>query len=118
VKRLGWLLLAGSIVLGISAKLFDRTSSDFNAYIGLALLAGGVLWGADATVRLFRGNLVFRPLDALKRAAVFLVVFALIRTFFWMLFPAVHQDIMEAIFISAFAALALGLYSTAYRSPA
>jgi len=118
VKRFGWLIMAAAVVVGVVARILGQNTANFDAALGLCLLLGIALWGIDAAIRMFRGKLAFRPLDAIKRACVLLLVLALIRGFLWFFFPSMHQDIAEAIFVSVLTALCLGFYSTAYRSPA
>lgn len=118
MKRLGDALVFAGLVAGVTIRAFMPDQEDLFALAGLVLLAGSIILLASGAIRLFRGEVKLRPIDALKKAVVLFLIVLGLRTLLWVAFPSLDRDLNAAVLWSAIFAVSLGLYTTAYRKPA
>lgn len=123
MSRAGYALLLVAIVGAWLAKLILQPVdiADFPplVLIGVpfAAVAGLLLLSVHAGVRLARGEVRLRPLDAAKHAVMMFGFVVACRFLAGLIFPKIAGDITLTIVSALAIAIVFGLSTTAYRRP-
>jgi hypothetical protein len=120
VIRVGYGLLAMGLVGGWSARHFIPEREWGITIAGLFLLTGTLMLLISAAMRIFRGQIILRPMEALKHAAWFVPIMQLC-LFVTAVFIGGMKEVVEGWFnillTPVIAAIFVCLWSTAYRKP-
>lgn len=95
-----------------------RDSIGLMSIYGFSMVAGMLLLMANAIVRLSRGDVQLRSVDALKRAPLIFLLMLAVYGLADVLFPVVKIEWTAALIKCAIIALVVAFHASAYRKPA
>jgi len=115
---------AGYILAGLafaSALLWHWVGRDnvwLMAIFGSSIVTGILLLTVNAIIRLKKGDLQLRPINAVKRAPIIFVIMVAVYGLAGVIFPATQIDWTETLIKCAVVSLTMAIYFSAYRKPA
>ena len=116
MKRIGYILIAVAMVVGVALRALAPENELEYAAAGLTLLFGSLILLIDGMISIFQSKVVLRPWDALKRFGVLFSALMLIHAIF-VFFDWTTRSLQEAFLVNIVLAGGLALWATVYRKP-
>ncbi|WP_086734745.1 hypothetical protein [Erythrobacter colymbi] len=118
MKTVGWIVTGLGFVAALLWNALGQDNVGIMAVAALSIIAGMVLLAGNAVMRMSRGELRLRPLDALKRMPLIFVVMVGVYALALVVFPETRIDWTETLIRCAVVSLTMAFYFSAYRKPA
>ena len=118
MRTAGWIIICLGFASALLWNYLGRDNVGVMAVGGLSIVAGMILLAIDAIVRMSRGQLRLRPLDAMKRMPLIFMVMVGVYALALVIFPETQFDWTAILIRCAIVSLTMALYFSADRKPA
>ena len=118
MRTAGWIIICLGFASALLWNYLGRDNVGVMAVGGLSIVAGMILLAIDAMVRMSRGQLRLRPLDAMKRMPLIFMVMVGVYALAVVISPDTQIDWTETLLKCAVVSLTMAIYFSAYRKPA
>ena len=118
MRTAGWIIICLGFASAFLWNYLGRDNVGVMAVAGLSIVAGMVLLAANAMMRMSRGELRLRPLDALKRMPVIFLVRVGVYALAVLIVPDAEIDWTDTLVKCAIVSATMAIYFSAYRKTA
>ncbi|WP_156522890.1 hypothetical protein [Erythrobacter neustonensis] len=115
MKAAGWILTCLGFALAFVWNFLAQDNVGLMAVSALLIFAGMLLLAVNATMRMSRGELRLRPIEAVKRWPIIFLVMVGVYALAHVIFPEMEIRWTETLIKCSIASLAMALYFSAYR---
>ena len=117
MRKAGYALAGLALVLAILIQVFGIDGPISLAAFGLCMSLGALALLTSGLIRLAKGELKLRPLDALKRMPILFVIFGAMLLTLHFIFDSSDQTLAESLIMVVLLTVFFAFYQTAYRMP-
>ena len=117
MKNAGYALVFLAVLQAIALNIVGPDTTWLLASFGVCFVLGSLILVVTAVRRLVSGDLNLRPVAALKRMPVYLLLFTTLTLTLHFVFRSTDKSLLEQAILAVVLTVFFAFYSTVYRKP-